>query len=191
MSGEAWHPLFGKGVRVYEGKTKLDGPAGRKKGCDRPETFGKRNKTACGSCDRSFFPAVGSGDLGSYAKSGPVSDTDVVNGRAFPTLLMVVMMICSGMVLAKELYQIFVKKMPPATKNINLLVEVKALEILAILLLTYVICRVMDLFVIGAIFCSLAFLVYFRCRKVSYYAITLTMAVLIWVAFRFGLNVNF
>ena len=76
-------------------------------------------------------------------------------------------------------------------KNINLLVEVKALEILAILLLTYVICRVTDLFVAGAIFCSLAFLIYFRCRKLSYYAITLTVAVLIWIAFRFGLNVNF
>ena len=120
-----------------------------------------------------------------------VSDTDVVNGRAFPTLLMVVMMICSGVVLAKELYNIFVKKMPPAMKNINLLVEVKALEILAILLLTYVICRVTDLFVVGAIFCSLAFLIYFRCRKLSYYAITLTVAVLIWIAFRFGLNVSF
>ena len=124
-------------------------------------------------------------------KQVPVSDSDVINGQAFPTLLMAVMMICSGVVLAKELYNIFVKKMPPAMKNINLLVEVKALEILAILLLTYVICRVTDLFVVGAIFCSLAFLIYFRCRKLSYYAITLTVAVLIWIAFRFGLNVNF
>lgn len=138
-----------------------------------------------------FFLLLGAVILAVMPNQVPVSDTDVVNGRAFPTLLMVVMMICSGAVLGKELYHIFVKKMPPSTKNINLLVEVKALEILAILLLTYVICRITDLFVIGAIFCSLAFLVYFRCRKVSYYAITLTMAVLIWVAFRFGLNVNF
>mgnify|MGYP001092188752 CR=1 FL=1 len=120
-----------------------------------------------------------------------VSDTDVVNGQAFPTLLMVVMMICSGIVLLKELYSIFVKKQPLTMKKINLLVEVKALEILAILILTYVICELTDLFVIGAVFCSLGFLVYFRCRKVSYYAITLTVAVLIWVAFRFGLGVNF
>lgn len=121
----------------------------------------------------------------------PVSDSDVINGRAFPTLLMVVMMICSGAVLVKELYNILVRKMPPATKNINLLVEVKALEILAILFLTYGICRITDLFVVGAVFCSLAFLIYFRCRKLSYYLITLTVAVLIWIAFRFGLNVNF
>ncbi len=138
-----------------------------------------------------FFLLLGAVILLIMPKQVPVSDSDVINGQAFPTLLMAVMMICSGVVLAKELYNIFVKKMPPAMKNINLLVEVKALEILAILLLTYVICRVTDLFVVGAIFCSLAFLIYFRCRELSYYAITLTVAVLIWIAFRFGLNVNF
>jgi hypothetical protein len=138
-----------------------------------------------------FFLLLGAVILLIMPKQVPVSDSDVINGQAFPTLLMVVMMICSGVVLAKELYNIFVKKMPPAMKNINLLVEVKALEILAILLLTYAICRVTDLFVVGAIFCSLAFLIYFRCRKLSYYAITLTVAVLIWIAFRFGLNVSF
>ena len=138
-----------------------------------------------------FFLLLGAVILLIMPKQVPVSDSDVINGQAFPTLLMAVMMICSGVVLAKELYNIFVKKMPPAMKNINLLVEVKALEILAILLLTYLICRVTDLFVVGAIFCSLAFLIYFRCRKLSYYAITLTVAVLIWIAFRFGLNVNF
>lgn len=138
-----------------------------------------------------FFLLLGAVILLIMPKQVPVSDSDVINGQAFPTLLMAVMMICSGVVLAKELYNIFVKKMPPAMKNINLLVEVKALEILAILLLTYVVCRVTDLFVVGAIFCSLAFLVYFRCRKLSYYAITLTVAVLIWIAFRFGLNVSF
>ena len=138
-----------------------------------------------------FFLLLGAVILLIMPKQVPVSDSDVINGQAFPTLLMAVMMICSGVVLAKELYNIFVNKMPPAMKNINLLVEVKALEILAILLLTYVICRVTDLFVVGAIFCSLAFLIYFRCRKLSYYAITLTVAVLIWIAFRFGLNVNF
>ena len=121
----------------------------------------------------------------------PVSHTDVVNGRAFPTLLMIIMMICSGIILIKELYNIFVKKLPPITKTINLLVEVKALVILGILLLTYVICRVTNLFVIGAIFCSFGFLIYFRCRKPAYYGITLTVSIIIWVAFRFGLNVNF
>ena len=121
----------------------------------------------------------------------PVSETDVINGRAFPTLLMVVLIIFSSVIILKELYNFYVKKIPLKTKTINLLVELKALEILTILLLTYVICRITDLFVIGAVFCCLGFLFYFRCRKKSYYAITLVTAVLIWAAFRFGLNVNF
>lgn len=120
-----------------------------------------------------------------------VSSTDVVDGRAFPRLLVIVMIVGSVVVLGQELYRVFIKKQPVTTKTINLLVEIKALVILGILLGTYLICRVTDLFVIGAVFCSLSFLIYFRCRKLSYYVITLTVAVLIWVAFRFGLNVGF
>lgn len=41
-----------------------------------------------------------------------VSEKDVVNGRAFPTLLMVVMMICCGMLIVKELYKLFTKQPP-------------------------------------------------------------------------------
>ena len=92
----------------------------------------------------------------------PISENDVINGRVFPKLLFSLMMICSAV-----------------------------LMILTILFITYFICRITDLFVLGAIFCSIAFLVYFRCKKRSYYAITIGMAVLIWAAFRFGLNVKF
>lgn len=120
-----------------------------------------------------------------------VAETDVINGRAFPRLLMIVMMIFCGVLVIKEIYGFLVKKKPFTTKKINLLVEVKALEIMAILLLTFLICKLTNLFVIGACVCAFCFLVYFRCRKKSYYAITLTAAVLIWAAFRFALNVNF
>ena len=51
--------------------------------------------------------------------------------------------------------------------------------------------RVTDLFVVGAVFCALAFLVYFRCKKPRYYVITVGLAVGIWAAFRFLLNVRF
>lgn len=119
-----------------------------------------------------------------------VSEKDVVNGRAFPTLLMVVMMICCGMLVAKELYKLFTKQ-PLNWKVINLQTELKALVILAILVITYLLCRFTNLFVIGAVFCCLGFLVYFRCKKPSYYVITLTLAVVIWACFRFVLNVEF
>ena len=119
-----------------------------------------------------------------------VSERDVVNGRAFPELLMWLMMACCAGLVIKEIVKI-VRKQPLEYKTINLLVELKALIIIAILIITYVLCRVTDLFVVGAVFCSLAFLVYFRCKKLLYYVITVGLAVGIWAAFRFLLNVRF
>lgn len=119
-----------------------------------------------------------------------ISEKDTVNGRAFPTLLMVVMMICCAMLVGKEIYKLITKQ-PMNWKTINLQTEIKALVILAILVVTYLLCRFTDLFVVGAIFCCLGFLVYFRCKKPLYYVITLTLAVAIWAAFRFVLNVDF
>lgn len=119
-----------------------------------------------------------------------ISEKDVVNGRAFPTLLMAVMLLCCVMLVGKELYKLATKQ-PLAWKTINLLVEVKALIILAILGGTYFLSRLTGLFVVGGVFCCLGFLVYFRCRKPSYYIITLALAVGIWAAFRFVLGVDF
>ena len=119
-----------------------------------------------------------------------VSEKDVVNGRAFPTLLMAVMLLCCVMLIGKELYKLATKQ-PIAWKTINLLVEVKALIILLILVGTYFLSRLTGLFVVGGVFCCLGFLIYFRCRKPSYYIITVALAVGIWAAFRFVLGVDF
>lgn len=119
-----------------------------------------------------------------------ISEKDVVNGRAFPSLLMVVMMICSGMLILKDIYRL-IKKEPLEKKTINLQTEAKALVIFGILFFTYFLSKVTGLFVIGAIFCCLGFLIYFCCKKRSYYAITLVLAVGIWAAFRFVLGVDF
>ena len=96
-----------------------------------------------------------------------ISEKDVVNGRAFPTLLMTVMMLCSGMLAVKEVYKI-IKKQPLEWKSIQVLTEVKALIIFGILFFTYFLSKVTGLFLVGAVFCSLGFLLYFRCRKRSY-----------------------
>ena len=120
----------------------------------------------------------------------PVSESDVINGRSFPTLLMGVMMACCAGLVIKDVYKIVTKK-PIEWKVINLNTEVKALIIFIILLISFFLCIVTDLFVIGSIFCCLGFLIYFRCKKPSYYAITIGIAVIIWVAFRFGLGVEF
>lgn len=119
-----------------------------------------------------------------------ISEKDVINGRAFPSLLMYVMMLCSGLLVLKDVYKI-IKKEPLEWKVINLQTEAKALVIFAILLGTYLLSKLTGLFVIGAIFCSLGFLLYFRCKKRSYYVITLVLTVAIWAAFRFVLNVEF
>lgn len=119
-----------------------------------------------------------------------ISEKDLVNGRAFPTMLAYLMMAMSLMLTGKEIVKL-VTKQPLEMKTMNMLVEVKALVVMGILIVTYLLAKVTDLFVIGAVFCSVAFLVFFRCKKKSYYAITLTMAVAIWVVFRFVLNVNF
>lgn len=119
-----------------------------------------------------------------------ISEKDVVNGRAFPTLLMVVMMLCCAMLVGKELYKLATRQ-PLTWKVINVQVEAKTLVILGILIVTYLLSKITGLFVVGAVFCCLGFLLYFRCRKKSYYVITLVLAVAIWAAFRFALGVDF
>ena len=74
------------------------------------------------------------------------------------------------------------------TSDIGLL---SLFTIVFILVITYLLAKVTDLFVVGAVFCALAFLLFFRCKKPLYYAITVSMAVLIWVVFHFVLNVSF
>lgn len=119
-----------------------------------------------------------------------VSEKDLINGRAFPTMLVWLMLAMSALLVGKEGVNCLTHK-PMNMKSINLLAEVKALIIMAILIISYLLAKWTDLFVIGAVFCAVAFLVYFRCKKKSYYAITAGMAVVIWAAFRFLLNVGF
>ena len=119
-----------------------------------------------------------------------ISEKDLVNGRAFPSMLCYLMMAMSVLLIGGEVLKLIQKK-PMEMKTLNMLHEVKALVIIAILIVTYLLAKWTDLFVIGAVFCAVAFLVYFRCKKKLYYAITVGMAVLIWVAFRFVLNVPF
>ena len=136
------------------------------------------------------FFLVGLGVLLVMPDQVAISEKDVVNGRAFPTMLTIVMLLCCAMLIGKELYKLATKQ-PLNWKVINVQVEMKALVILGILVVTYLLSKLTGLFVVGAIFCCLGFLLYFRCRKKSYYVITLVLAVAIWAAFRFALGVDF
>ena len=118
-----------------------------------------------------------------------ISEKDVVNGRAFPTMIWL-MLAMSALLVGREAYNMVMHR-PAKTKTLNLLVEAKALVIVLILVVTYLLAEITGLFVVGAVFCALAFLLFFRCKKPLYYAITVSMAVLIWVVFHFVLNVSF
>ena len=119
-----------------------------------------------------------------------VGKEEIVSGAAFPTYLCYLMIGGSILIMIQNILKIM-RKETIETKAINALVEVKALIIFGILVVFWLICSLTDLFVIGAIWCAIAFLVFFRCKKKLYYVITITVAVSIWAAFRFILNVNF
>lgn len=138
-----------------------------------------------------LFFAVGLAILLLLPSQVEVGTRDVIDGRAFPRLLMIVMMLMSAVLIIRELINVFVKKRPWTVKTVSLLTEVKALLIFLIFLGFYLIASLTNQFIFGAIFCALGFMIFFRCRKPLYYLITLAAAVIIWAAFKFGLNVNF
>ena len=119
-----------------------------------------------------------------------VGADEVVSGAAFPTYLCYIMIGGSVLVAVQNILKM-VRKEPVETKTINALVEVKALIIFGILVVFWLICSLTELFVLGALWCAVAFLLFFRCKKKSFYVITIAFAVGIWAAFRFILNVNF
>ena len=111
-----------------------------------------------------------------------------INERSFPTLLMFLIIICGVVLLGKEIFNIVAKK------NVNIvettaLVEVKALIILGILVLYWLLMGLIG-FIISSILLGLAMLMFFRVKKPSYYIIVSVVAVLIGVFFRYVLNVR-
>ena len=55
-----------------------------------------------------------------------ISEKDVVNGRAFPTMLIWLMLAMSALLVGREAYNMVMHR-PTKTKTLNLLVETKAL----------------------------------------------------------------
>ena len=137
-----------------------------------------------------LFLLIGTVLLLAMPQQVKISEKDVVNGRAFPTMLVWVMLAMSAILVGREGLNVL-RHQPMRMKQLNLLTEVKALSIVLILFVTYLLAKTTGLFVLGGVFCALAFLVYFRCKRKSYYAITLAAAVIIWAVFRFVLGVNF
>ena len=111
-----------------------------------------------------------------------------INERSFPTLLMFLIIICGVVLLGKEIFNIVAKKKVNIVET-TALVEVKALIILGILVLYWLLMGLIG-FIISSILLGLAMLMYFHVKKPSYYIIVSVVAVLIGVFFRYVLNVR-
>ena len=111
-----------------------------------------------------------------------------INERSFPTLLMFLIIICGVVLLGKEIFNIVSKKKVNIVET-TALVEVKALIILGILVLYWLLMGLIG-FIISSILLGLTMLIFFRVKKVSYYIIVSVVAVLIGVFFRYVLNVR-
>ena len=111
-----------------------------------------------------------------------------INERTFPTMLMLLIIICGVVLLVKEIYNIISKKKANIVET-TVLVEVKALIILGILVLYWLLMGLIG-FIISSILLGLAMLMFFRVKKPSYSIIVSVVAVLIGVFFRYVLNVR-
>ena len=110
-----------------------------------------------------------------------IKKKELVNGRAFPNLLMYVMIACSIILIVQEV----------KLTTVNLLVEVKALLIFLAMIVFYFIAKTSGNFAVGSAVFGVLMLFIFRCKKPLYYAVVIAAAVAIWAVFRFGLGVLF
>ena len=119
-----------------------------------------------------------------------VKKKELVNGQAFPKLLMYIMIACSIILIVNQVLKML-RKEPVKTTTINLLVEVKAVLLFLSMIVFWLVAEKTGNFAIGSAVFGVLMLFFFRCKKPLYYAIVLAAAVAIWAAFRFGLGVLF
>lgn len=119
-----------------------------------------------------------------------VKKKELVNGQAFPKLLMYIMIACSIILIVNQVLKML-RKEPVKTTTINLLVELKAVLIFLSMIVFWLVAEKTGNFAIGSAVFGVLMLFFFRCKKPLYYAIVLAAAVAIWAAFRFGLGVLF
>ncbi|MBR5302667.1 MAG: tripartite tricarboxylate transporter TctB family protein [Clostridia bacterium] len=119
-----------------------------------------------------------------------IKKKELVNGQAFPKLLMYIMIACSIILIVNQVLKLL-RKEPVKTTTINLLVEVKAVLIFLAMVIFWLVAEKTGNFAIGSAVFGVLMLFFFRCKKPLYYAIVLVAAVAIWAAFRFGLGVLF
>lgn len=119
-----------------------------------------------------------------------VKKKELINGRAFPNLLMYVMIACSIILIVNQVMKL-ARREPVKTTTINLLVEVKAILIFLAMIVFWLVAEKSGNFAVGCAVFGVMMLGIFRCKKPLYYAIVVAAGIGIWAAFRFGLGVLF
>ena len=115
-----------------------------------------------------------------------IKKKELVNGRAFPNLLMYVMIACSIILIVQQVIKL-ARRQEVKLTTVNLLVEVKALLIFLAMIVFYFVAKTSGNFAVFGVL----MLFIFRCKKPLYYAVVIAAAVAIWAVFRFGLGVLF
>ncbi len=111
-----------------------------------------------------------------------------ITARTFPVLMLRIVLIFSVVLLLKDIIYI-IRKKEIEIKKINLLVEIRALIILAMLIIFLVLLHLSS-FIASSIVFGILMLFYFRCRKISSYVIICASAILIGFLFQYVLNVR-
>ena len=111
-----------------------------------------------------------------------------VTARTFPRMLTYIMLLCSGIIVVKDITSLLLKR-PIPSAEIRLLTEVKALILIGLLILYALLIRVIG-FIPSSVIYSVLMTYYFRVKNWKYYVIVITAAVVIGYVFRHVLNVR-
>lgn len=112
----------------------------------------------------------------------------MVNARTFPVLMLRIMLVFSIILLIKDII-FLVKKKEIEKKEINLLVEVRFLILLA-MLIVFLVMLYYTTFIISSIVFGFLMLLFFRSKKIINYIIVFLAAILIGYLFQNVLHVR-
>jgi putative tricarboxylic transport membrane protein len=111
-----------------------------------------------------------------------------INARTFPTILIYLVAGSSVLMLLREGLKV-VRKIPLEVSELELLTEIKALILLALLILYAFLMKTIG-FIASSVIYSVLMLYYFRVKKWNYYAIVVVSAIAIGMIFRYALHVR-
>ncbi|MBK5200930.1 MAG: tripartite tricarboxylate transporter TctB family protein [Spirochaetaceae bacterium] len=117
-----------------------------------------------------------------------LNTSSAITARTFPLLMLRIVLIFSVVLLLKDIIAI-IRKKDIEMKEINLLVEIRALIILAMLILFLVLLHFSS-FIASSIVFGILMLFYFRSRKLSSYIIICSSAIIIGFLFQYVLKVR-